>query len=39
VRIDAVFVYRVDERGLITSLRVHWEPERAMATLTAPGAH
>jgi steroid Delta-isomerase len=39
VRVDAVFVYRVDARGLITSLRVHWEPERAMATLTAPGAH
>jgi steroid Delta-isomerase len=39
VRIDAVFVYRVDEHGLITSLRVHWEPERAMATITAPRAH
>lgn len=33
-RVDAegVFVYRVDDRGLITSLRAHWEVDRAMAT-------
>lgn len=33
-RIDAegVFVYRVDSAGLITSLRAHWELDRAMAT-------
>ncbi|TDC50262.1 nuclear transport factor 2 family protein [Actinomadura sp. KC345] len=34
--IDCVLIYRVDEDGLITSLRAHWEPDRAMATLTAP---
>jgi len=31
--VDCVIVYTVDEEGLITSLRAHWEPERAMATL------
>jgi steroid delta-isomerase len=31
--VDCVIVYTVDEDGLITSLRAHWEPERAMATL------
>jgi ketosteroid isomerase-like protein len=33
-RVDAegVFVYRVDEHGRITSLRAHWEVERALAT-------
>ncbi|TMQ96749.1 nuclear transport factor 2 family protein [Actinomadura soli] len=34
--IDCVLVYTVDEDGLITSLRAHWEPDRAMATLTSP---
>ncbi|ACY96832.1 MULTISPECIES: nuclear transport factor 2 family protein [Thermomonospora] len=34
--IDCVIVYTVDENGLITSLRAHWEPDRALATLTAP---
>ncbi|MFC6580363.1 nuclear transport factor 2 family protein [Planomonospora parontospora] len=34
--VDCVIVYTVDESGLITSLRAHWEPERALATLTAP---
>jgi steroid delta-isomerase len=29
---DGVFVYRVDEDGLITSMRAFWETERAMAT-------
>ncbi|TDD36601.1 nuclear transport factor 2 family protein [Actinomadura sp. KC06] len=33
--IDCVLVYTVDEDGLITSLRAHWEPERALATLTS----
>jgi len=32
--VDCVIVYTVDEEGLITSLRAHWEPERAMATLS-----
>ncbi len=31
---EGVFVYRVDESGLITSMRAHWEFDRAMATIT-----
>lgn len=31
--VDCVIVYTVGDDGLITSLRAHWEPERAMATL------
>ncbi|MFD0689992.1 nuclear transport factor 2 family protein [Actinomadura fibrosa] len=34
--IDCVTVYTVDESGLITSFRAHWEPDRAIATLTSP---
>ncbi|GAA3137411.1 nuclear transport factor 2 family protein [Planomonospora alba] len=34
--VDCVIVYTVDDAGAITSLRAHWEPERALATLTAP---
>lgn len=30
---EGVFVYRVDEHGLIVSMRAFWETERAMATL------
>lgn len=30
---DGVFVYRIDEDGLITSMRAHWEIDRVMATL------
>jgi steroid Delta-isomerase len=30
---EGVFVYRVDEDGLIVSMRAFWETERAMATL------
>ncbi len=30
---DGVFVYRVGEDGLITSMRAFWETERAMASL------
>lgn len=30
---EGVFVYRVNEEGLIVSLRAFWETERAMATL------
>ena len=33
--IDCVLVYTVDEGGLISSLRAHWEPDRALATLSA----
>jgi steroid delta-isomerase len=29
---DLITVYLVDDDGLITSMRAHWEPERAMAT-------
>ncbi|MFI0355159.1 nuclear transport factor 2 family protein [Actinomadura sp. 9N407] len=32
--IDCLTVYTVDEAGLVTSFRAHWEPDRAMATLT-----
>lgn len=31
---EGVFVYRVDGAGLITSIRAHWEFDRAMATAT-----
>lgn len=34
--IDCVLIYTVDDKGLITSLRAHWEPERALATITKP---
>ena len=34
--IDCVLIYTVDEAGLITSLRAHWEPERAFATIAKP---
>jgi ketosteroid isomerase-like protein len=34
--IDCIVVYTVDDSGLITSMRAHWEPDRAMATLTKP---
>lgn len=30
---DGVFIYRVDEHGKISSLRAHWEFDRAMSTL------
>ncbi|TDD63315.1 nuclear transport factor 2 family protein [Actinomadura darangshiensis] len=32
--IDCVLIYTVDDAGRITSLRAHWEPDRAMATIT-----
>jgi ketosteroid isomerase-like protein len=35
--IDCILIYTVDESGLITSLRAHWEPERSMATIR-PGS-
>lgn len=34
--IECVLIYTVDEAGLITSLRAHWEPDRAMATIAKP---
>jgi ketosteroid isomerase-like protein len=30
---EGIFVYRVDDDGLITSMRAHWEVDRVMATL------
>jgi len=32
--VDGVMVYAIDEDGLLTSIRGHWEPDRAMATIT-----
>ncbi len=37
VETEGVFVYRVDAAGLITSMRAHWEFDRAMATAGTPG--
>jgi steroid Delta-isomerase len=34
--VECVVIYTVDETGLITSIRAHWEPDRALATLTTP---
>jgi len=34
--VDCVVIYTVDGAGLITSIRAHWEPDRALATLTTP---
>lgn len=34
--IDCVLIYTVNDDGLISSLRAHWEPERALATITRP---
>lgn len=34
--VDCVIIYTVDDAGLITSIRAHWEPDRAMATMTSP---
>lgn len=33
---EGVFVYNVDENGLIKSMRAFWETERALATLRTP---
>jgi ketosteroid isomerase-like protein len=35
--IDCILIYTVDDDGLITSLRAHWEPDRALATITKSG--
>jgi hypothetical protein len=34
--VDCVVIYTVNDDGLITSIRAHWEPDRAIATLTTP---
>ncbi len=36
VETEGVFVYRVDDQGLIKSMRAHWEFNRAMATISKP---
>lgn len=35
-RTEGVFTYRVDDDGLVTSLRAHWELERTMASFSSP---
>lgn len=35
ITVDCVVIYSVDDDGRITSIRAHWEPGRAMATLTS----
>jgi hypothetical protein len=37
MEIDCILVYTVDAEGRIKSLRGHWEPERALATVKKPG--
>jgi ketosteroid isomerase-like protein len=34
--VDMVAIYTVGDDGKITSLRAHWEPDRALATITGP---
>jgi hypothetical protein len=34
--VECVIIYTVRDDGLITSIRAHWEPDRAIATLTTP---
>jgi steroid Delta-isomerase len=34
--VDCVIIYTVNHDGLLTSIRAHWEPDRAIATLTTP---
>jgi steroid Delta-isomerase len=34
--VDGVMIYTLDDDGLIRSIRGHWEPDRAMATITGP---
>ena len=36
ITVDCVVIYTVDDSGRITSIRAHWEPDRALATLTGP---
>ena len=36
ITVDCVVIYTVDDDGRITSIRAHWEPAQAMATLTGP---
>jgi steroid Delta-isomerase len=34
--VEGVMIYSVSDDGLITSIRGHWEPGRAMSTITRP---
>jgi ketosteroid isomerase-like protein len=36
ITVDCVVIYTIDDLGRIASLRAHWEPGRAMATLRSP---
>ena len=36
ITVDCVVIYTVGEDGLITSIRAHWEPDRALATISTP---
>jgi ketosteroid isomerase-like protein len=33
--VDGVMIYTIDDAGRLTSIRGHWEPGRAMATITS----
>jgi steroid Delta-isomerase len=34
--VDCLIIYTVNDAGLVTSIRAHWEPDRALATLKTP---
>jgi steroid delta-isomerase len=34
--VDCLIIYTVNDDGLVTSIRAHWEPDRALATLKTP---
>ncbi|HSZ41672.1 MAG TPA: nuclear transport factor 2 family protein [Trebonia sp.] len=34
--VDCVTIYTINDEGQITSIRAHWEPDRALATITSP---
>lgn len=36
ITVDCVVIHTVDDDGRITSIRAHWEPAQALATLTGP---
>jgi ketosteroid isomerase-like protein len=34
--VDCITIYTINDEGQITSIRAHWEPDRALATITSP---
>lgn len=34
--VDCITIYTINDDGQITSIRAHWEPDRALATITPP---